>query len=319
MKFSNKYVAGTFTLLSSLIIFISAASSTVINGGTGLSKTDTLRLFLIGNSFSQNATRYLPQLSAEGGHPLKIGRAELGGCSLQRHWEIAEAAEKNPEDPKGKAYNGKSLRQLLSAGTWDVVTIQQNSMNSGDVTTYSPYAKKLCDLVKSIQPNAKVVMHQTWAYRSDAKKFTQIADQQFAQNNKEMYQKSRAAYHTIAGELGIPIIPVGDAFWKINSESKTAYKADAAFDFANPQHPALPDQTNSLHAGYRWDNNQKLAFDANHANEAGCFLGGLVWYAFLYNESPVKLKFRPENVTPDFDVNLKAAAWSVTKENKRKK
>jgi hypothetical protein len=319
MKLVHKHAAGTFRFLPALIIFIIATGSVIANGTDGLSKNDTLRLFLIGNSFSQNATRYLPQLSAEGGHPLKIGRAELGGCSLQRHWEIAEAAEKNPDDPKGKAYNGKSLRELLSAGTWDVVTLQQNSMNSGDVTTYSPYAKKLYDLIRSIQPKARIVMHQTWAYRSDAKTFTQVARKQHAKSNKEMYEKSRAAYHTIAGELGMPIIPVGDAFWKVNSDPVTAYKPDSSFDFANPQIPALPDQKNSLHMGYRWDNNQKLVFDANHANEAGCFLGGLVWYAFLYKQSPVKLKFRPEKVAEDFDVKLKAAAWSVSKANKRKR
>ncbi|MCE7040933.1 DUF4886 domain-containing protein [Dyadobacter sp. CY312] len=274
---------------------------------------DSLRLFLIGNSFSQNATRYLPKLAEKGGHRLKIGRAELGGCSLQRHWEIAEAAEKDPEDKKGKAYNGKSLRELLSQGKWDVVTIQQNSMNSGDVTTYQPYAKKLYDLVKSIQPNAKIIMQQTWAYRTDAKKFTQVADQKFAADAKDMWEKSRAAYHQIAKELGITLFPVGDAFWKINSDPETAFKPDSNFDYENAKYPNLPDQKNSLHVGYKYDNSQKLGFDANHANEAGCFLGGLVWYGVLFRQSPVNLKFRPEQVSPEFDAILKKIAEGAVK------
>ncbi|MCF2447697.1 DUF4886 domain-containing protein [Dyadobacter sp. CY345] len=282
-----------------------------------LIKSDTLRLFLIGNSFSQNATRYLPQLAKEGGHPLKIGRAELGGCSLQRHWEIAEAAEKNPEDPKGKAYEGKSLRELLSVGKWDVVTIQQNSMNSGDVKTYMPYAKKLFDLVKSIQPDAKIMMHQTWAYRIDSKQFTQTAHDQFAASAKEMWEQSRAAYHDIAKALGIEIIPVGDAFWKINSDSKTAYKPDSTFKFDLAKSPELPNQTNSLHAGYRWDKSGKIAFDSNHANEAGCFLGGLVWYGVLFDETPAKLKFLPENVDEGFAENLRQTAADLTTEIKK--
>ena len=312
MKFNIKHFISVSGLIAILVVFFSVTgySEPAVDGKY---KTDSLRLFLIGNSFSQNATRYLPQLAAEGKHPLKIGRAELGGCSLQRHWEIAEAAEKNPDDPKGKAYGGKSLRQLLSAGTWDVVTIQQNSMNSGDVNTYSPYAKKLVDLVKSIQPNAKIIMQQTWAYRVDSKKFTQIADNQFASSAKEMWEKSRAAYHTTARALGIKLFPVGDAFWKINSNPETAFKPDTTFDFENPQYPALPDQTHSLHAGYRWDNNKKLAFDSNHANEAGCLLGGLVWYAVLFKESPVKLKFRPEKIDEKFDAQLKKVAWEVSK------
>lgn len=295
----------------------------LLAGGDGYASAgphaDTLRIFLIGNSFSQNATRYLPQLAEEGGHLLKIGRAELGGCSLQRHWEIAEAAEKNPDDPKGKAYNGKSLRELLSKGTWDVVTIQQNSMNSGDVNTYRPYAKKLFDLVRSIQPNARIIMQQTWAYRTDAKTFTQVADKQFASSAKEMWEKSRAAYHTIASELGITLFPVGDAFWKINSDSKTAYKPDASFDRDQAKYPALPDQTNSLHVGYRYDNSQKLAFDANHANEAGCYLGGLVWYGVLFRETPAKLKFRPDQVNAEFAAQLRKTAESVTIKRRKSK
>lgn len=276
-------------------------------------KGDSLRLFLIGNSFSQNATRYLPKLAEEGGHPLKIGRAELGGCSLQRHWEIAEAAERNPEDPKGKAYNGKSLRELLSAGKWDVVTIQQNSMNSGDSTTYMPYARKLVALVRSIQPDAKIIMQQTWAYRVDAKKFTQTANEVFATDAKEMWEKSRASYHKIAKELGIKLFPVGDAFWRINSNPKTAYVPDSKFDVANAVYPNLPEQKNSLHVGYKYNNSQKLDFDANHANEAGCYLGGLVWYAVLFKESPVKLHFHPEQVSDEFAKVLKSTADQVVK------
>lgn len=82
-----------------------------------------MRVFVIGNSFSANATRYLPQLAKEGGHELIIGRAELPGHSLQQHWSYAEAAQANPDDPKGKPYKGKSLRELFSVGKWDIVTL----------------------------------------------------------------------------------------------------------------------------------------------------------------------------------------------------
>src|SRR5215216_5932006 len=78
----------------------------------------TLRLFVIGNSFSQNATRYLPQLAKAGGHELVIGRAEVGGCSLERHWKAAAAAQANPDDPAGKFYGGKTLRERMGDGTW---------------------------------------------------------------------------------------------------------------------------------------------------------------------------------------------------------
>ncbi len=278
-----------------------------------ISKTDTLRLFLIGNSFSQNAAKYLPQLAQEGNHPLIIGRAEIGGCSLQKHWELAELAETDRANPQGRPYKDKSLRMLLSEGKWDVVTIQQNSMNSADVNTYRPYARKLYDFIKSLQPNAKVVFHQTWTYRVDSKDFSQIADGVFARNADEMWKKSRAAYHTVAKELGISIMPVGDAMQKVAKSKKWGYRVDSKFDFANPVYPNLPNQKNSLHAGYYWDASKKLGFDSHHASNAGCFLGSLVWYRFLFGESPEHLQFIPKDVPEEFGNQLKKVANSVIK------
>src|SRR5690349_13200720 len=110
--------------------------------------TRKIKIFVIGNSFSQNATTWLPDLAKEANIELVIGRAELGGCSLQRHWEIIEASEADPEDPKGKSYKGKSLKELLNEDTWDYITIQQYSKHSTDVSTYRPYAKNIYEYVK---------------------------------------------------------------------------------------------------------------------------------------------------------------------------
>ena len=65
--------------------------------------------------------------------------------------------------------------------------------------------------------------------------------------------------------------------------------------------------------GYYWDKDKNRGFDSHHANEAGCYLGGLVWYSFLFGESPAKLKFVPQNIPADFAEYLKKTAWSVTK------
>ena len=274
---------------------------------------DTLRLLVIGNSFSQNATRYLPQLAMEKGHYLIIGRAEIGGCPLKKHWELVEMALANPTDLKAKPYNGKSLRILLSDCKWDVVTMQQYSMNSGFEQSYMPYAEKLYQLIKELQPNARILLQQTWAYRSDSKDFTRISETDFAKNEKEMWEKSRAAYHKVSQLLNLKIIPVGDAFWEVSSDSRWAYKVDSKFDFSNQIYPNLPNQTNSLHRGYYWDKNKKLIFDAHHANEAGCYLGSLIWNAILFNESPTNIKFTPTEVPADFAWHLRKVAKSVIK------
>ncbi|WP_300602030.1 DUF4886 domain-containing protein [Niabella sp.] len=269
----------------------------------------TVRLFLIGNSFSQNATRYLPKLAREGGFTLSIGRAELGGCSLQRHWELAEAAEAG--DPKGKAYNGKSLKELLGSGTWDVVTLQQASILSGDSNTYKPYARKLVEYIHRLQPTAMIVLHQTWPYRTDAPSFSQNSGGGYALSAEAMWKQSRAAYHTTAAALRLPLIPVGDAFFAAQQKSSTAFKKDSAFKPGQAVAPELPNQAHSLHVGYFYNKKKELDLDTHHASEAGCYLAGLVWYKFLFGASPVQTVFKPDAVEDGFAKALRVIADSV--------
>ncbi|WP_341836142.1 DUF4886 domain-containing protein [Chitinophaga pollutisoli] len=246
------------------------------------------RILIIGNSFSQNAAAFLPQLAKEGGIELELGRAELGGCSLERHWKLAESGE--------KAYKGKSLRELLTDGRWDIVTIQQYSLLSGDPATYSPYARQLVELIRSLQPGAQIFIHQIWAYRNDAKAFGKINGETRARDASEMHRHVRAAYHQVAGELGLTLIPTGDAFRDMETSRKWRYRKDTSFHYDAPPQGKLPNQTNSLHIGYAWRDG-KLTFDPNHANTAGCYLGSLVWYRTLLGGKVKHVKFKPESVS----------------------
>lgn len=277
-------------------------------------KGNPLKILLIGNSFSQNATTYLKEISKEKGHELVIGHAEIGGCSLQKHWSLAELASKEPTNPKGRPYQGKSLQMLLSEGKWDVVTLQQYSMLSADRETYFPYIKNLFDTIRKYQPQARIVLHQTWAYRSDSKSFGKVSRKKFAATEQEMYEKSRAAYHMVADSLHIEIIPTGDAFWAMSNDPKWMYKKDEKFNFDNHTYPDLPDQTNSLNRGYMWDDNQKLLFDTHHASNAGKYLGSLVWYSFLFGEPASKVHFVPVDVPAKFAARLRECADKVIKE-----
>lgn len=284
----------------------------------GQTSPDSLRLFIIGNSFSQNASAYLPNFAQERAKHLVVGRAELGGHSLAQHWGYVEAAEANPDDPKGKPYKGKSLRMLLSAGTWDVVTLQQASYYSADEESYNPYARKLYDYIKQLQPNARVVIHQTWAYRSDALKFGRVAPEVLAKDQQEMWAKSRAAYHAMAKQLNLKIMPVGDAFNAVATDPVFGFRKDPDFDYANPVYPNLPKQTHSLNMGYSWKDNQ-MVFDPNHANEAGRYLGSLIWYSTLFGESPLSLSYVPDKVPADFAAYLKQVATKTIQNLKTNK
>src|SRR5262249_27624094 len=143
----------------------------------------------------------------------------------------------------------------LLAEPWDVITIQQASILSHDLSTYRPYARQLRDVIKRYAPQAEVLVHQTWAYRRDDPRFAaraprpgdgQPTDQQ------AMYRGLTHAYETIAAELGARPIPVGDAFHRADTDPLWGYEPDTKFDFKTAQRPALPDQTHSLHVGWQW-------------------------------------------------------------------
>jgi hypothetical protein len=289
-------------LLLALLAFVSVAEAR------------TLRLFHVGNSFSNNATRLLPELAKAGGHELIIGRAVTGGCSLERHWTAVEAYLANPDDPKGKIYSGKSLWENIRTGPWDVITVQQNSMNSTDYGTYQPFASKLHAHLRKLQPQAEIVIHQTWAYRRDAPRFGQTGPGRNATSQQEMWERSRAAYWQLAQDLRARVIPVGDAFWRIDSDPQWSYRVDASFDPKTVVHPALPPQRHSLHVGYRWNAKKEFGMDANHANVAGEYLGALVWYGFLFEESPETLAYVPPGLAPEFAAHLRRVAWQVVQE-----
>jgi hypothetical protein len=271
----------------------------------------TVKLLTVGNSFSRDATVYLERLAKARGHTLVHRPIVVGGASMALHSGRVETHEKDPKDPLG-LYAGKSLKQQLAEDAWDFVTIQQASILSHNVETYRPYAQKLRDYIKTHAPKAELLLHQTWAYRIDDPRFTKPSDKPGEPTTqKAMYDGLSHAYGTIASELGVRIIPVGDAFYLADTDPKWGYKADKKFDFKNAKPPALPDQTHSLHVGWRWskskDGKTTLSIDGHHASPAGQYLGACVFYERIFGESVLGNPFVPA----EFDKETAAYLQSV--------
>ncbi|HVJ45419.1 MAG TPA: DUF4886 domain-containing protein, partial [Luteolibacter sp.] len=66
-----------------------------------------IKLLTIGNSFANDATAYLPAMAKAGGKDLLLFRANLGGCSFERHARHLKAYEADPANPEGSPYLGK--------------------------------------------------------------------------------------------------------------------------------------------------------------------------------------------------------------------
>ncbi|QDU28162.1 hypothetical protein ETAA8_32620 [Anatilimnocola aggregata] len=257
----------------------------------------TVRVMTIGNSFSQDATFYLDELAAADGNELILKTANIGGSPLELHWNKAQLHEKDPADKNGIYTSGRGLKEILADGPHDFVTIQQRSMSSHDIATYRPYAQQLQEYVKKHAPSAELIVHETWAYRVDDPRFNVAKPQEGEpKTQREMYDMLAKSYRTIAKELGVRLIPVGDAFIAADTDPKWGYKVDAKFDAKQAKSPALPDQTHSLHVGRKWSTSKdsktpSLSMDGHHASVAGRYLGACIWYEVLFNTSCVGNKF----------------------------
>ncbi|MCX6906918.1 MAG: DUF4886 domain-containing protein [Verrucomicrobia bacterium] len=253
-----------------------------------------------------------------GGHTLIHRPIVVGGASLQLHAEKFQKHELDASDKAGCYTNGRSLKQELTANRWDFVTIQQASIKSHDIATYRPFAAQLHGYIRKHAPQAKVLVHQTWAYRCDDPRFKKPPAKPGEPATREaMYRSLSSAYRTIAIELGARVIPVGDAFNLADSDPKWGYRPDTKFDFKNARSPALPDQTHSLHVGWRWmkgkDGKETLRMDGHHANTAGEYLGACVFYEVLFNETVVGNTFIPPSLAPTYARFLQETAHRATK------
>lgn len=284
------------TLIRALVL-----SLVLVVNGSAATAPKTVKLLTIGNSFSGNATHYLGDIAKAGGNTLVHTPMSIGGAAMEVHWDHIQANEKDPADPKG-LYGAKALNKTLESEAWDYVTIQQASIKSHDVDTYRPFAAQLQEYVKKHAPKAELLIHQTWAYRRDDPRFGPKNTKADPATSEVMYTMSSAAYITIAKELGVRRIPVGDAFHMADSDPEWGYKVDEKFDRAKAMPPDLPDQTHSLHAGWRWVKSKDgakttLEMDGHHAGVAGEYLGACVWYEFLFKEPVAGNTFLPKGLT----------------------
>jgi len=168
-----------------------------------------MNILSIGNSYSQDAQRYLHQIAEAGGVELNCYNLYIGGCSLARHYRnmLSEQAV------YGMGMNGQdvgfpvSLKQALLNRDWDVITVQQASHFSTDYKTYQPYLKKLVEYIRLCVPQAKIYIQQTWAYEQDSPR---LNEKMGYTDQKDMFNDLKKAYDQAAADEKLDgIIPSG--------------------------------------------------------------------------------------------------------------
>ena len=240
-----------------------------------------MKILTIGNSFAVNSCHYLPEICAEGNIPLTLGRANIGGCPLASHLSNAVQDIRR----YGNIYDGdKTLREMLESEDWDYVTMQQASHDSWRIGTYHPYFENLRDYVHKFAPTADIVIHETWAYRTDNERLRN----EFMISQSQMFELLKENYLEIAGMAenrggkAAMILPVGEAF-RIMQELTGDKTGELT---RNPDGPS-------------------------HANALGELIGGLIWYALLGGGDYRSVSFVPEGVDAKYVPLAKEAVGSA--------
>ena len=272
---------------------------------TAAEQTKKLKVLMIGNSFSVCVGDDLYRIvKATPDCKLLLTSAYIGGCTLQRHWECIEKAEKDANykpyhvrtwDTDKKKTVGKrdNVNNLLKE-EWDIITIQQGSAQSWDFKFYEPWAGKLIDHIRKHAPKAEIVIQQTWSYRIDDGRL-----RRWKITQTEMYEKLVKAYRTLAEKYKFRVIPMGDAvqlYRKANKIQSTPRTAEQ--DPKKLVHPALPTYNNDIVGNSTWRKDKKtgqmkLSTDPAHLNLAGRYLQGCVWFCTLYGKSAADIKYIP--------------------------
>ena len=170
-----------------------------------------MKILSIGNSFSDDAQRYLHDIAKNEGVEIETLNLCIGGCPLSSH----AANVKSGDKAYFFHYNGDvlcddliSLQDGIAMRDWDVVTLQQVSTLSFKEESFYPYIYELVNYVREKLPNAKIYIHQTWAYEHGSPRSFEVTD---GKGSEFMLDGLRKAYRRAKSEIGADaIIPSGE-------------------------------------------------------------------------------------------------------------
>jgi len=234
----------------------------------------TVKVLTIGNSFADNACSYLKQITESvPGCKVEFSEANIGGCYFEKHAKLIKECEADPElKPYQKKY---TLKELLQKVKWDVVTIQQVSHQSFRPESYHPFADEVVACIKRNAPGAEILIHQTWAYAPDCKRLTG-----FGLTRQQMNDGLVKCYADLSQHFGgLRMLKSGETF-------TASLKANPEIDL--------------------WSSKDRF-----HANQAGCYLAGCVWFSEFFGISPEKVTFVPKGMDLAVAATLRKTAASV--------
>lgn len=224
-----------------------------------------MKILSIGNSFSQDAHKWLYDVCKSAGKEIYNANLYYGGCSLYGHWNfyVNDQAAYDYEI-KGEAVKKISLIEALGEEEWDIITYQQASPNCGKYETYQPFLNDLHKVVKKACPKAKFYIHKTWAYESDC---SLECFENYHHDQHKMYNCLCEAYAQAAESISADIIPSGDVIQYLRDNT-------AEFDCKNG---GLSLNRDGFHLSLNY----------------GRYAAALTWYCVLFDGNTNDVSFVP--------------------------
>ncbi|WP_052447430.1 DUF4886 domain-containing protein [Clostridium polynesiense] len=237
-----------------------------------------MNILAIGNSFSEDATKYLHQIAEADDVDINVVNLYIGGCSLETHWNNILQDEKAYEYSLNGSFEGRmaSIKEVVLEHEWDFITLQQASGLSGIKESFYPYIRDISNYLIETAPNAKQIIHQTWAYEIDS---THPSFLNYNNSQENMYEKLKEAYYSVAEDLNLTLIPCGDVV--------QAARRNKCFNYGKGGISLCRD-------GYHMD----FIY--------GRYLTAAVWYRFFTGRSIVKNTFRFDSRSGADEVLIKA-------------
>ncbi len=172
-----------------------------------------MTILSIGNSFSQDAQRYLSGIAHAAGEDILCVNPFIGGCSLWAHYRnILSDAKSYSLEFCGRTTGFQvSLNEALLARNWDVVTIQQCSPESIHYDSFQPYLSAISEHVHKLCPKAKQMIHQHWAYGAASERLPKMGFSGY----DDMFAVVKANYDRAAKEIGAEVMPSGEVIGEL--------------------------------------------------------------------------------------------------------
>jgi len=225
-----------------------------------------MKILTIGNSFANNAATYIRDIAKADGENIILGKANISSSAFDTHTNIYKDNKASyPLTVTGKVFPEKcTLIECLEAEEWDFVTIQQVSFKSHLYDTYLPQGQTLAGYINKHAPQAKVIIHQTWAYAEKCTRLTDTTNSYYKKyfngmTQADMFAGIESASKQLAELIGCRIFPSGKAFQLVR-----AVKPDSDYDTVGAF---------------------LLNSDGYHAGDRGKYLAGAVYYECMTGNS----------------------------------